>query len=116
MKKQLAFLMAFLAGHVRAETAKLGSDADPIRQMLFASQSFKEQVSRIHLDGGPGPFQEIVDASKLVDAGKNAEAVARLRGVLNLPELETRIQLWTWAALRELGEKPDPNQPSRCWE
>jgi hypothetical protein len=28
--------------------------------------------------------------------------------VLNLPQVETRIQLWVWSALRELGEKPDP--------
>ena len=28
--------------------------------------------------------------------------------MLDLPQLETRIQLWVWSALRELGEKPDP--------
>jgi hypothetical protein len=108
MKKLLAFLMAFLPGHAKADPAKLGSDADPIRQMLFASQSLKEQVRQMHLDGSPGAFQTIADASKLVEAGEKAEAVARLRGVLDLPQLETRIQLWVWSALRELGEKPDP--------
>ncbi len=99
--------MVFLPGHVKADSAKLGSDADPIRQMLFASQSLKEQVRQMHLDGSPNPFQTISDASKLVDAGKKSEAVARLRGALDIPQLETRIQLWVWSALRELGEKPD---------
>jgi hypothetical protein len=108
MKKLLAFLMALLPGHMKADSAKLGSDADPIRQMLFASQSLKEQVNQMHLDGSPGAFQTIADASKLVEAGKKEEAIARLRGVLDLPQLETRIQLWVWSALRELGEKPDP--------
>jgi hypothetical protein len=108
MKKLLALLLALLPGHVKADTAKLGSDADPIRQMLFASQSLKEQVRRSHLDGNPSPFQTIADASKLVEAGKKEEAVALLRGVLGLPQLEARIQLWVWSALRELGEKPDP--------
>jgi hypothetical protein len=108
MKKLLAFLMAFLPGHAKADSAKLGSDADPIRQMLFASQSLKEQVRQMHLDGSPGAFQTIADASKLVEAGKKVEAVARLRGVLDLPQLETRIQLWVWSALRELGQKPAP--------
>jgi len=108
MKKLLASLMALLPGHMKADSAKLGSDADPIRQMLFASQSLKEQVSQMHLDGSPGAFQTIADASKLVEAGKKGEAVARLRRVLDLPQLETRIQLWVWSALRELGEKPDP--------
>jgi len=61
----------------------------------------------IHLDGTPGPFQSIADASKLVDAGKKEEAIALLRRVLNAPQLETRIQLWVWSALRELGQTPD---------
>jgi len=39
------------------EGAKLGSENDPIRRMLFASQSIKEQVSQIRLDGKPGAFQ-----------------------------------------------------------
>jgi len=90
------------------DAAKLGSDADRIRQMLFASQSLNEQVHQMHLDGTPGPFQTIADASKLIEAGKKSEAVARLRGVLDLPELETRIHLWVWSALREQGQKPDP--------
>jgi len=56
MKKLFAFLMAFLPGHAKVDAAKLGSDADPIRQMLFASQSLKEQIHQMHLDGSPGAF------------------------------------------------------------
>jgi hypothetical protein len=108
MKKLLALLMAFFPGQSKADPSKLGSDADPIRHMLFASQSLKEQVRQTHLDGTPGPFQSIADASALVDAGKKAEAVSKLRSVLETPMLETRLQLWAWTALRELGEKPDP--------
>jgi len=107
MKKILAFLMAFLPGFAKAADTKLGSDEDLIRQMLFASQSLKEQVTRAHLDGTPGPFQSIADASKLVDAGKINEAIALLLGILDTPKLETRIQLWVWSALRELGHAPD---------
>jgi hypothetical protein len=76
--------------------------------MLFASQPIKELVSRTKLDGTPGPFQSIADASKLIDAGKKKEAIAILYGVLKTPDLETRIHLWTWSCLRELGEAPDP--------
>jgi hypothetical protein len=32
-----------------------------------------------------------------------------LRSILGLPNLETRIQLWVWSALRELGEQPNAN-------
>lgn len=108
MKKLLALLMAFLPGFARAADTKLGSEGDLIRQMLFASQSLKEQVARAHLDGSPGPFQSIAEASKLVDAGHKEEAIAMLRSVLDTPNLETRIQLWVWSALRELGQTPDP--------
>ena len=108
MKKLLALLMAFLPGQAKADPSKLGSDADPIRQMLFAAQSLEEQVRQMHLDGKPGAFQSIADASALANGGKKAEAVSTLRGALETPTLETRLQLWVWSALRELGEKPDP--------
>jgi hypothetical protein len=100
--------MAFLPGYAKADASKLGSEEDPIRQMLFASQSLKEQVRRAHLDGSRSPFQTIADAAKLIESGKKEDAITRLRGVLDLPQLETRVQLWVWSALRELGERPDP--------
>ena len=108
MKKLLALLMAFLPGFSKAADTKLGSERDLIRQVLFASQSLEEQVKVIHLNGKPGPFQSIVDASNLVDAGKKEEAIVVLRSILDTPSLETRIQLWVWSALRELGQTPDP--------
>jgi hypothetical protein len=43
----------------------------------------------------------------LAKAGKKEEAKSRFRGILGLPNVETRIQLWVWSALRELGEQPD---------
>lgn len=104
-----AFLMAvFMLGRGKTQGTKLGSDGDPIRQRLFASQSIKELMSRVQLDGKPGPFQTIADVSKLLDEGKKEEAVILLRSVLQIPNLETRIQLWVWSGLRELGEKPGP--------
>lgn len=108
MKRFLTFLLALMPGFSKAADAKLGSDGDLIRQMLFASQSLKEQVNNAHLDGTPGPFQSIADASKLVDAGKKDEAIALLRSVLDSPKLETRFHLWVWSALRELGQPPPP--------
>ena len=91
-----------------ADSPKLGSDADPIRQRLFACQAMKELLQGVKLDGTPGPFQSIADASQLVDEGKKEDAISRLRSILDRPNLETRVQLWVWSALRELGEKPDP--------
>jgi hypothetical protein len=47
------------------------------------------------------------DAAALANSGKKEEAKSRLRSILGLPSLETRLQLWVWSALRELGERPD---------
>jgi hypothetical protein len=102
----LEFLKGLFAGATSATSGKLGSDSDPIRQMLFASQSLRDQVSQIRVDGRFGPAQSIADAQRLVEEGKAKEAIVHLRGVLDSPVLETRIQLWVWSALRELGEKP----------
>jgi hypothetical protein len=88
-------------------TAGKSDKEGPIRQLLFASQSLREQVSHLRPDGRSGPVQSIADAQRLVEEGKAREAIARLRGVLDSPALETRIQLWVWSALRELGEKPE---------
>jgi hypothetical protein len=108
MKKLIALLLTLLSGHAKAEDAgKLGSEADPIRQMLFASQSLREQVSRSHLDGKASAFQTIADAAKFVDQGQKPEAISVLYKILDTPDLESRIILWVWSALRELGEKPD---------
>ena len=109
MKKLFAIFLALVSGCTKAsDSGKLGSNADPIRQMLFASQSLKEQVSRMRLDGQPGPYKSIADALQLIEEGKLDAATARLRGVLEMPDLETRTVLWTGSALRELGEEPDP--------
>jgi hypothetical protein len=104
----LGFLKKLFDRSLGDEPAKLGSDGDPIRQMLFASQSLAEQVKRTRTNGSPSPFQSIADAYTLVITGKKPEAIAVLRGVLDLQQLETRTILWVWSALRELGEKPDP--------
>jgi hypothetical protein len=104
----MGFLKDLIGGSGGDKPGKLGSDSDPIRQMMFGSQSLEEQVRRMRLDGRPSPFQTIADAHKLAVAGKRTEAVALLRGVLELPSLETRTLLWVWSGLRELGEQPEP--------
>ena len=91
----------------KSDPRKLGSEADPIREGLFASQPMELLVERLKLDGNPSPFQTFADAVQLAKTGKKEEAKARLRGILDVPNLETRIQLWVWTALRELGEEPD---------
>ncbi len=58
-------------------------------------------------EGRSGSALSIADAQRLVEEGRTKEAVACLQSILDSPVLETRIQLWVWAALRELGEGPE---------
>jgi hypothetical protein len=92
---------------------KLGSDNDPIRQRLFASQSMNELLQGSEPREGSGPFQSIASAARLLADGKNEEAISCLHDILRLGNLETRLQLWVWSALRELGERPEV---SVAWE
>ncbi len=93
----------------KSDSPQLGSEAGPIRQRLFACQPMEVLVQGLKLDGRPGPFQTFADAVELAKAGKKQEAKTRLRSILEVPNLETRIQLWVWSALRELGEQPNAN-------
>jgi hypothetical protein len=102
----LEFLKGLFGHAAASKSDKLGSETDPIRQLLFASQSLREQVSHMRPEGRSGPALSIADAQRLVEEGKTKEAVARLQSVLDSPALETRMQLWVWAALCELDEKP----------
>jgi len=102
-----ALAMTMMMPLANPQVSKVGSDGDPIRQGLFACQPLSVLVQRLKLDGSPGPFQTIADASGLAKAGKTEEAKSLLRSVLLQPNLETRIQLWVWSGLRELGEQPD---------
>ncbi len=59
-----------------------------------------------------GAFAALADAARLVAEGRRDDAIMLLRGVLDRPNIETRIQLWAWSALRELGIQPDANVAS----
>ncbi len=101
------FLRKLFRGATAPKPDQLGSQTDPIRRLLFASQSLREQVSHMQPDGRSGGAQSLADALRLVEEGNTQEAVARLRRILDSPSPETRSELRVWAALRELGEKPE---------
>ncbi len=107
MKKLLAVLMAFFTSQARPQDGKLGSNDDPIRQLLFGSQTLAEQVERMDLSDGEGPFRTISRAYELKKEGNTKEAVTLLQNLLKESDLETRVTLWTWSGLRELGYHPD---------
>jgi hypothetical protein len=66
-----------------------------------------ELMQAVELRGGSYPFNTIADAAKLAAEGKKNEARSCLFRILDPPNIETRIELWVWSALRELGEQPE---------
>lgn len=108
IKRLLAALVGLLPFMANAAPEKLGSEGDFIRQALFASQPMKVLLAHTKLDGKPGPFETISRASTLVGAGRKEEAASLLRTNLEGNEVETRVTLWTWSCLREIGISPDP--------
>lgn len=106
MKRFLSFLLALFAPVAKGESPKLGSDGDRIRQLLFACQSLSEQVVAKRPES-PCALQDLLDGAKLAGEGKKDTAIAALRHGLGYKDTETRVQLWLWSGLRELGVKPE---------
>ena len=107
MNKLRALMRSFWPKVAAKEGVKLGSEHDPIRRMLFASESLEEQAARISPEACTGPFKTIATAAALAAQGEQEEARTVLRSLVADPLPETRVLLWTWSALRELGEMPD---------
>jgi hypothetical protein len=72
-----------------------------------------ELLQGLELGEDSGPFQSIASAARLSADGKKENAISCLRDILSLNNLETRIQLRVWSALRELSEQPED---SAAWE
>jgi hypothetical protein len=80
-----------------------------LRDLVFADQDLNEVVAlqkAVPDDNPNSPWPGLATAARLRDEDPEA-ATAELEEVLALPGLETRVQLWTWTALRGLGALPD---------
>jgi hypothetical protein len=87
--------------------------AQSLQELLFADDPLEKsaELGRGEKPPAEALFRGFATARSQVRAGKVEEAKKDLRQLLTNPE--TRIQLWAWRALRELGEKPDPNTSDR---
>jgi len=98
--------MGLVSPMTHAAEPALGSNEDRIRQMLFANEPLEVFAASIE-SNATGPFQKIVEASKFAKSGKKAQAIQLLQEILKEPELDTRLELYVWSFLREMGVKPD---------
>lgn len=106
MKYIIVILVALFSSLAQSENIKLGSNPDPIRQGLFGTQSLAEQIKRLKPEGEGSPFHTIAEAYALKKSGSEEQAISLLRNLLKDPDIETRVRLWVWSGLRELGESP----------
>jgi hypothetical protein len=82
-----------------------------VKATLFADQKLQEVVNLPQPPPGTPQADNwdlLLKAVEDVQAGKAEQAKQGLRSLLTLTNLETRVRLWAWTALRGLGEGPDP--------
>jgi len=79
------------------------------KALFFADQSL-QQISEMAKPSGPNDpwslFASALDASR---KGNTDQAKTDLKKILAIQDVESRVELWAWKALRELGEKPPAN-------
>jgi hypothetical protein len=83
-----------------------------VKATLFADQKLQELVNLPQPPPGTPQADNwdlLLRASEDLQAKKTEEARQGLKTLLANTNLETRVQLWAWAALRGLGERPDPS-------
>jgi hypothetical protein len=85
------------------------SELADFKNLLFADQSL-EEVSKIANPTNPpdsnDPFSLFVTSLAATRQGNTDQAKKDLQQVLAMPNVEARVRLWAWKALRDLGEKP----------
>jgi len=85
------------------------SSSSDFKSLFFADQSL-QQVSEMAKPGVPAgqpdPWSLFASALAASRDGNAAQAKTDLKKILDIPDGESRVQLWAWKALRDLGEKP----------
>ena len=101
-----AYVLFFHRRHdLRPATMPFGE----FRSMLFATQPLAELVVEEEPKTRafqPQTWKMLKEAQELINQEKKDRAIELLEKILLIPRLETRIQLWTWNALRSLDRQP----------
>jgi hypothetical protein len=94
----------------RRKQANAQAAAAGIRALLYADMSLDDILAGARLpteDTPDNPWPRLSRANAQIKNGRPEEAVAILRSILAIPDLEARMRLFVWNALRGLGEQPD---------
>jgi hypothetical protein len=78
-----------------------------LRETFFADSPLS-RTAMLASGDARGPWQYFRAAAQFQRDGNIEGARRELHRILKTPALESRIYLWAWTALRELGEAPPP--------
>lgn len=80
-----------------------------VRNSLFGDETLAS-CAEVIPDDPDTPWARLHAARAAQQVGEMRQARAHVRGLLELPEIETRLRLQAWTCLRELGEQPPADQ------
>lgn len=91
-----------------AQSSPSPVDMAEFKSLLFADQTLEElSKSWSPTESDPrDPFRFLNSSLAASRQGNKEQAKQDLRQALEVPGVESRVKLWTWKALRELGESP----------
>ncbi|MEY4673516.1 MAG: hypothetical protein RL148_1300 [Planctomycetota bacterium] len=89
----------------RRKSRGVVSSHPEVRNSLFGDESLAS-CAEVVPDDPDTPWARLHAARAAQQVGDVRQAVSQLRGLLELPEIETRLRLQAWSCLRELGEVP----------
>jgi hypothetical protein len=81
-------------------------DQPAIRDVVFGDLPLSEWPSASSELSDEEPWASFIKAGNQLNGGDEAAAKEALRGILAMPDLESRHYLQAWHFLRELGEQP----------
>ena len=85
------------------------SSSGEFKALFFADQTL-QQISEMAKPTGPAgpndPWSLFASALAASRQGNADQAKNDLKKILDIPDGESRVQLWAWRALRDLGETP----------
>jgi hypothetical protein len=85
------------------------SASGDFKALFFADQSLQQisEMAKPNAPAGPNdPWALFASALATSRQGNTDQAKNDLKKILDIPNGESRVQLWAWRALRDLGEKP----------
>jgi len=87
------------------------TDIAQFTELFFADQAIDDLLALQEGEPEPdGDWKLLAEAASHMRQGEAKQAVKLLFQVVATPDIETRILLWSWTALRHLGLHPQPRE------